>query len=210
MKKRIKYLCLIFLFVMITFLITGSVYAAFDLNTIFDKVNGEFGFSGSVSAPGFEEIQGLIETDIANVIKAVGYLVFAIATVVLGVKYIFSSIEGKSIIKETLPTFVVGIMLFYLGDKVFDLIQGAISDVGIGTSNYTTVSQNIWATVKNIVQVLAFTGIGYVGIKYLFEAPEGKAKIKEKMFPLVMGMVFVFAASELVDFIIQAGSATLT
>lgn len=199
MKKTL----IIFVIVIILFSFSCYSYAAFSFDEIFDRGNNFNGVTTeNANLTGLEDVVKQFGTDL---IKPVGYLIFAIVTVILGAKYIWSGVEGKSKLKETLPAFVVAVIFFYLAANVVTFFQDTFSSAGMDNiDNIDTVTNNIWANVSNVVQIVAFGGIVAVGIKYMFESSDGKAKLKERLFPLIVGMIFVFCAAGVVDYIITA------
>lgn len=146
---------------------------------------------------------------IIDLLRSIGYLVFSVVTVVLGLKYVWSGVEGKSQIKETLPTFVIAVVMFYLADNLYSLFSGAASSIIIGKSDFDTVAGGIRATINAVVRVGTMIGIVFLGIKYMLSSASGKADLKNSLLPLVVGMVLVYSATEIVDFIINAGSQVI-
>ena len=159
------------------------------------------------------DIAGFITGDVKRLISLIGNLVFAVTTVILGAKYIWSGFEGKSNVKETLPGFVTAVIFFYLATEITALFsvktQGSIGNTLSSIRNYRSLSGMILATVNLIVKYLSFAGIVFIGVKYMFASAENRAKIKDKLVPMVLGIVLVFSASSFVDFIISVGEQTI-
>lgn len=207
MKKKIVIAIIV---IMITLFNTENVHATF-LNNVISEGNN---FQSQDSDTGLgSEISSFINDDIKSIISLVGNLVFAVATVILGAKYIWSGVEGKSKVKESLPVFVAAVIFFYLASTLTGFFSpkttGSVGSEINGISNWSSLSGKIVGTVNQIVRYLAFAGILVIGLKYMFESSDGKAKIKERMVPMVLGMVLVFSASKVVDFIISVGEQTL-
>ncbi len=158
-------------------------------------------------------VKSYIEGDIKQLISLVGNLVFACVTVILGAKYIWSGVEGRSSVKETLPTFIAAVIFFYLAKEITDLFSpktsGSIGSSIAGITNYNSLAGGIVGTINLIVKYLAFAGIVFIGVKYMFASSDGKAQIKEKLVPMTLGIVLVFSASAVVDFIISVGQQTI-
>ncbi len=151
---------------------------------------------------------------IMQAVLAVGNLVFAIVTVTLGAKYIFSGIEGKSIIKETLPTFVVGVIFFYLASNLVffftnDAGTGVLNILFGGTPNFTTISGSIWSTISIVINTVSIAGIVFIGLRYMFAGPDSKADIKKSLLPVTLGIIFVYCAFQVLNFIVQVGNAAI-
>lgn len=196
-KMKLRKIVIIFMMLLVIGNIFQSGVYAFSLSEIFNRGNGITGSSSDYS-----EVESLVGNIGTSIVKPIGYLIFAIVTVVLGVQYIWSGYNGKSKVKETLPVFICAVVLFYLGDKVTDLFTGIFDD-NIGSVEQLT--GNIWVNVCNVVQILAFTGILFIGVKYLMENSEGRAKIKERLAPMLIGIVFVFCAANVVSAIVKIG-----
>lgn len=138
----------------------------------------------------------------------IGNVVFLIITVVLGVKYIFSGIEGKSNVKETLPTFVIGIVFFYLAENLvnfFTDIGGQVQN----TTNPNILIGSVWKTVSSIVQIVSIAGIIFIGLKYMMSPSYKKADIKNQAIAIVLGLMLVTTAVPILEFVIGIGSELL-
>lgn len=174
------------------------------LDQILDQGNGLNGrddgnFGGNIA--------NYIKNDVVPVVGVIGNLVFAAVTVILGAKYIWSGADGKSTVKETLPTFIAAVIFFYAAESLVNVFFGATG--GLNTSSYNSLANQIIGTINNVVRYAAFGGILVIGLKYMFESADGKAKIKERLVPMVLGIVLVFSATTFVNFIITIGRSTL-
>ena len=74
-------------------------------------------------------------------------------------------------------------------------------DEGMPISGVTGLAQNIWSTVTVVAQVIAFIAIIFAGIRYMFASADAKADIKKQTIILVVGAIFVFGASLIVQVI---------
>lgn len=182
------------------------------ISDIFNQGN-EFANRGNGSTTLGNKLKEVIYNDVLPIVSLIGNLIFAIVTVVLGAKYIWSGVDGKSRVKETLPGFVAAIVFFYLAIEITSLFDPNISNsIGGEISNvnsYDTAAAKIVGTINSVVKYLSFAGIAFVGIKYMFESSNGKADVKERLFPMVIGMALVYCASYFVDFIISVGKQAL-
>lgn len=80
---------------------------------------------------------------------------------------------------------------------------------GSGIGNVNTAARKIWGTVLTVVQILAFAAIVFSGVRYMFASADQKADIKKSMGILAIGAILVFAASSLVQFIVNAANDVL-
>lgn len=211
--KYIKIFICIMLIFSVTINIT-SVYGGF-LDTIFGKGNDFFTPGVTPDVEDGEDIEELgpkiteyFTKNFVPMIGDVGNLVFFVVAAFLGVKFIWSGVEGKSEVKETLPTFVVGACLFFLADNVYKFATGTFTDIIKGDS-FGTIQNSIWGTVAVVVNVLAIAGIVALGLKYMLASADTKADIKKDLVPVVIGLIFVFATSNILNFIVDAGNQVL-
>lgn len=206
MKKKIF---MSILLVLVVSIVVVNVHASSLLNNIISQGNS-FGNSGTSGGLG-NNLSNFIKGDVMDVILAVGNLIFAAITVILGAKYIWSSAEGKSEVMESLPTFVVAIIFFYLGESIVTWLTGTggLATSISGATSWSSISGKIIWIVNTIVHYAAFGGILFLGLKYMFASAEGKSQLKTNMGGLVLGMVFVFLASRAVDFIISLGESVI-
>lgn len=194
MKKKVFLtICLIFFVVAII----APVYAGL-LDDIIDQGND---FSGTSTGIG-PTISKFIKKDIVEVIAAIGNLVFAAVTVILGAKYIWSSAEGKAQVMESLPAFVVAIVFFYLGENLVTFFLNTGNEI-TSAGDWDDLSNNVIWITNTIVRYASFGGILVLGLKYMFASAEGKSKIKTDMGGFFLGIVFVFAATSVVEFIVK-------
>lgn len=219
MKLKKVLLCILML-VVITFNFYNcyakddtTIYRASLLSDIFSQGNQFYNKAASSSS------DSSIGNDIANylkesggiidLIKSMGYLVFSVVTVCLGAKYIWSGVEGKTAIKETLPTFVIAVVLFYLADNLYTLFSGTATSIFTGSASFDTVAGSIRATINVIIRVAAMAGIVFLGVKYMFASSSGRADIKNTMVPVIIGMILVYSASQVVEFIANVGNQVI-
>ena len=195
-----------FVIVLVFTVCINSVNATGILGNLFNQAQN---FKGNETKLG-SGISEFIDGNIKPIVSAIGNLIFAGVTVILGAKYIWSGYDGKSKVKETLPTFVVAVLIFYLADSITDLFfdNNAIRDTLTG--DYDSIAKTVIATVNLVVKYVSLAGIVFIGLRYMFESAEGKAKIKDKLVPMVLGIVLVFCASQFVDFIINSGTQIIT
>lgn len=193
------------LLVLVVSTVTVNIYANSFLNHIISQ-GSSFG-TGSDAGIG-SSMKSFINDKIIPIVSLIGNLVFAAVTVILGVKYIWSGAEGKSQVMESLPAFVAAVLFFYLGGTIVSWITGATSGIA-SANNWSTISGKIIGTINMVVRYVAFGGILYMGLRYMFASAEGKSQMKTSMGGVVLGITFVFMASKVVDFIIDIGEGVL-
>lgn len=196
---------------LIILIVLLTLLSAFTVNvhaTMLDEIIKQGSeFSGTSSSLG-NELSTFIKEDIMNIVSLIGNLIFAAVTVILGAKYIWSSAEGRSQVMETLPAFILAVMFFYLGEGIINWLISATSGIESATS-WDTIAGNIIWVINTIVRYATFGGILCLGLKYMFESAEGRSKMKSSMGGLVIGIIFVFLASNVVNYIIDIGESVL-
>lgn len=140
----------------------------YNLGGIFSDILGEKG-SGKL-------VDGIFQ---------IGNLIFVCVTIILGIKYAFSSITEKADVKESLIPLSIGAIFFYLAQSVYNFT----SDMFEGFSNATsldTITNKIYSGVKLVANVGAIIAIVIMGLKYMFTAADERAGLKQRMVPLVI------------------------
>ena len=149
---------------------------------------------GNVSEKSIE-----IVNQFMDIVIYVGTTLIIIATMFLGVKYMFGSVEGKSEVKESLMTLLVACVFFFGWQYIRDIIL-----IGTGGTQLFLVS-NDDASYKNlfgrllgvvimIVKVAAIVGVIYVGVRYIFSGATGKAELKGKSVYFIIGIILTFSS----------------
>ena len=164
----------------------------------------------------------IVRYDIMPVVFNIGTLIFAAVTVILGVKFIWSSAEGKSEVQEALPGFVLAVVFFYLAEPLVNFLLGSTSTItGIsnvnnlnwanagGATSWNQLAGRVIIVINYIVKYLALAGLIYLGVRYMIASAEGKASMKTNMGGAIIGIIFVFLASNVVQFFIDAGEDIL-
>ena len=205
--KYIKFFICFFMVIVVTINIT-SVYGGF-LEDIVDEGKNFFkpGSGNDVGNVG-NTISTTITDSLIPVIETVGNLIFYSVTVFLGLKYIWSGVEGKAKVKETLPTYAVAACLFYLSETIYGLATGVIEEIA-GGSTFQIIEGNLWENISLIVNILAIAGIVALGLKYMFSAADTRADIKKDMLPVVIGLVLVYSVTNILSFLVTAGGQVL-
>ena len=195
-------------------LLISSVYASNFMDSVFSQGSGFFNPS-SAGSSGNDTIGGSISAllkengGIIDLIKAIGNLVILIVAIFLGLKYVFSSIEGKANIKESLPNFAVGVIFFYLASSITDFGKG-IGEAIIGSgSSWATIEGNVYTTVTTIANTFAIIGIVLMGVKYMITSAEQKADVKKQLLPMVIGLIIVYSSVNVVNFFIKVGEGLI-
>lgn len=164
----------------IIFLLFGNVIYATDWWT---QAGGFFNPATAGSSP---YLSGL--TDLKTLIEVIGNLVFFAVTVILGVKYIWGGADAKANIKDSLITLIIAATAFY----GWDLIQNMFAAGNLIGSTAEDTAQKIYNIVIYIANFVAIAGIVYVGVRYLMAGAAGRADLKAKSVPIMLGIIMVY------------------
>lgn len=155
----------------------------------------------SLGTDGIKKLSDLVNfvgKDLIEIFQTIGtYLMYG-AILFFGVRTIWSGATGKAQFKELLPYLLLGIVFFYLAEDVVNL-----ATIIFDRHDYVNYASGLWRSVINIVKVLAFGGIIFTGIKFLFASSEGKADIKSSLFSILIGCILVFASSTVVSIVLD-------
>lgn len=165
-----------------------------DLGTLSNRLQG-LEDSGTLSQ--FDDFNSIIEDDILGMVLKIGrYLIYA-ALLFFGVRCIWEGASGKAQFKAMLPYLLVALVFFYSGRGLVNVVQSVFD-----TYDYENYGADVFATIIYIVRILAFAGILFTGVKLMFASPEAKADVKSHLIPIIIGCLFVFSSSFIVDVIV--------
>lgn len=147
-------------------------------------------------------IPGML-SELQSLVFDIGNIIFIVVTAFLGVKYIWGGVDSKFSVKNSLVTLVVAAIVFYGWNAVTDILnvkELLTEDSALGYQNFATT---IYNTIMYIVNVAAIGGIIYIGIKYMMAGADGKAEMKLKLIPVIMGIIMVYGTLNLINFILD-------
>lgn len=149
---------------------------------------------GNVSEKSIE-----IVNQFMDIVNYVGTTLIIIATMFLGVKYMFGSVEGKSEVKESLVTLLVACVFFFGWQYIRDIILIGTSGtqlflVSNDDPSYKNLFGRLLAVVMMVVKVAAIVGVIYVGVRYIFSGATGKAELKGKSAYFIIGIILTFSS----------------
>lgn len=116
----------------------------------------------------------------------------------------------KKFMLRVMPIVLVALLI--VGNTVFAADVNNIwnaGNTGNGIPKIDNAVSKVWATVLTVLQIAAVGAIVFAGVKYMFAAADQKAEIKNGMIGLVVGAILVFAASTVVQFIINASNEVI-
>lgn len=141
---------------------------------------------------------------IRSMIFDVGNVIFILVTAFLGVKYIWGGVDSKFSVKNSLMTLVVAAIVFYGWNAVTDIldIQGLLTG-NTSASGVDGFVGKVYNTIMYIINFAAVGGIIYIGIRYMMAGADGKAEMKLKGIPIIMGIIMVYGTVNLINFILK-------
>lgn len=202
-KKNIFFMLILLLFVGT---IGTEVLAANGLEWWDKSTNWYSGGSSNIGV-GSDMLDG-----IAGLVEIVGTAVIAIATVVIGAKYMLGTVQGKVEAKENLITLLVACFFFFGWTNIRGLLitGNATGENGLSGStqliffqggNLQSTFSQIFTFVVLIAKLLCVLAIIYMGVKYIFAGANAKAQLKEKSPAMIIGIILIFCAVNVVGFI---------
>lgn len=140
-----------------------------------------------------------------EMILIVGTTVIVIATIYLGVKMMFGSVEARADSKEGLFNLLVACIFFFgwnsLKKLLIDSDTNNLVFLSGSNSNIGDPVGRIFVSITYVLQFAAIIGIIYVGIKYIFAGVEGKTDLKEKSGWFLIGIILAFCSTGFLTFI---------
>lgn len=122
----------------------------------------------------------------------------------------------KKIIKG-LCVLVLLVVAFNIAYDVFALGEGFDPNAFNTNVANGSVDPGIQTPIKRVVhyitlvvEVLAIGGVVFLGVKYMYAGSSDKANIKQTLIYAVIGVIFVFAASSVVDFFLGIGKDVIS
>ncbi|MDD2627639.1 MAG: hypothetical protein PHR25_00080 [Clostridia bacterium] len=201
MKKMKKIITVMIVMIVIT----STIYAGGFNSSVFGKGGTFFEKNNQAYNTGIgEKLASLLTTgEIFDLLISIGNFIFASVTIILGIKYIFSGIEGKAQIKDSLLNLVVGIVFFYLASTLKNGFFGIFEDV-LGTEeSLEPLLSRLYSILIWVADLLAVTGVIIIGLRYMMTSADGKAELKKRMMPVILGILFIYSAMHVIQFIID-------
>ena len=209
MKKNKMFMLVVFfiLVIMGNFFI-NLIYASEDGLVWWDKASDWY-----VNGESTVGISSNLLSGIANMIEIIGTAVIAIVTLVLGIKYMTGTVQGKTEVKENLVNLLVACLFFFGWANIRDLliVGNATVEGGInGNTTFLTFFRNgdissafsqIFTFLLMAAQTVAVFVILYLGVKYIFAGANAKAELKQKSPAMIIGIILIFCTVSVVRFI---------
>ena len=198
-----KKIMAIMIVIVVMFCSIQTVFATSD-NSWWGQANNFLsGFKGGNTQIGNTTVEKIVVflDPIVNLVRVVGNMIFVAVTVILGVKYIWGGVESKASVKDSLVTLVVAALVFYGWNTLSALLMNGNNLSFIGGTAETT-ARTIYSYVIYIANFLAVGGLVYIGARYMMAGAEGRAQLKTKGVPVVLGIIMVYATITFLNLIV--------
>lgn len=216
MKRKILFTC--FILVCLLFIGVGNSFILADTTDYGSWWNGATSwYKDGSSNVGVDEN---VLSGISNIVEVIGTAVIAIVTVVLGMKYMLGSAQGKSEVKENLIGLIVACTFFFGWASIRDLLiignatgdnglTGATHLVFFGDGNLESALSQIFSFILIVAKFIAVAVIAYNGMKYIFAGAEAKAQLKQKTPIMIVGIILIFCTITFIEFIVSAVNSAI-
>lgn len=193
MDKLTKKIGIIFALLLIVFTFYNMTYAS-------DFWNGATDWYKDGSIPQIPADAKAVIDVLVNYINVIGTAIFMIATAVLGIKYIYGSVESKADVKESLVTWLVAALFFFGYSAISNLLYGSNTFI-LQSDTFAGMVGKVYSTFVYIANLLGIAAVIYIGIKYMLSGASGKADIKAKSAQFILGIIFAFSALNILSFV---------
>lgn len=155
---------------------------------------------GSYQTP--EQVNTIIKT-FTDMINVAGTTIIVVATIVLGIKYIIGTVESQTSAKEGLINLFIACIFFFGWTSIKNLLFPGNNFIFTSDNDvtYTNIVGRLFSTFTYIAQFIVVISIIYVGIKYIFSGATGKSELKGKSVYFIIGIILVFATTNVLSFI---------
>lgn len=146
---------------------------------------------------------GNIIATFEDMVLVVGTAVISIATIFLGIKFMYGSAEAKADTKEGLINLLVACLFFFGWNSIKNLLfpNNGLIFLNPFDTDYTNPIGRIYSVFVYIAQIAAVVAIIYVGLKYIFAGVQGKTELKAKSGMFLVGIILAFCSTGFLTYI---------
>ena len=201
MKKRITILTVIITIITITSIIIPQVVQAdFNGSRMKQKVEEAINDENEIN---------IVKNEFSDVIKKLsdlGSIISVIALLLLGIKYMVSSVDEKAEYKSRMGVYLLGAIFVFAISRVLAIIQ-EIGGTIIQSGSVEEAGQRVVTIISVIGSIISVVILVMLGIKYMGGSLEEKSQYKNAMLPYLLGAVIVFAASQIAGVVYRVAIA---
>ncbi len=198
-NKIINIIVLLF----VIFNISSSTILASGSNKDFwGNANSWFSSAQNAGANSSKKNKEIIDT-MEDMILVVGTAAISIATIFLGIKYMFGSADSKADCKQSLMNLLVACVFFFGWNSIKNVLMPGNRFVffSVSDATYKDPVARFYDIFVYIAQFAAIIAIIYVGVKYIFAGVQGKADLKEKSGMFLIGIILAFCSTGFLTYI---------
>ena len=208
MKKFIRILSMCLLIFMVF-----SVSVQATSSDFWGQASSWFGKTQSVDKNKIDEIEGVenILDSFLSMLNILGTTVIVSVTIILGIKFMFGSVEGQTSAKQGLVTLLVACVFFFGFNSLKNLLYPNGQLIFFSSSDRTIEAPvgRAFAYVKFFGNIFAFIAIVWVGVKYIFSGVDGRADLKKQSVQFIIGLIMTFATVNFLSLISDAVNQAL-
>ena len=144
-----------------------------------------------------------IVNEFIDMVNVIGTTIIVIATIVLGIKYIFGSVDSKADVKESLITLFVACIFFFGWTSIKNVLfpNNNFALISNSDTTYKDLVGRVFSLVVYFANVAAILGVIYVGVRYIFSGANGRAELKGKAIYFLIGIILTFATVSFLTFL---------
>ncbi|MEG2646184.1 MAG: hypothetical protein RSA08_04050 [Clostridia bacterium] len=139
--------------------------------------------------------------DFSNYINIAGTSIIVIVTIILGIKYIYGSSEGKAEVKNSLTTLIIACVFFFGWNTISTIFITNTNEFTLQANTFQDMMKKIFGTFVYIAQYFMIGSVIYVGVKYIFGGAEGKANFKAKSAQFILGIILAWSSVSFLTFV---------
>lgn len=141
-------------------------------------------------------------SELIDIIDLVGTVIITLATMILGIKFMISSAEGKSEVKQNLSTLLVACVFFFGWDSIKNLVfPNDNFFLTNGASDYKSIIAKVYSLAVFVLEIVAVIVIIYIGVKYIFSGATGKSNLKGKSAEFIIGIILTFCTISFLSYL---------
>ena len=200
-RKNIIFVCVLMMFINLFFCSYIDAASNTDVDSMWKSATQWFKNvdSNNNSQEATDIINGFV-----GIVNVIGTTVIVIATIFLGIKYIFGSVDSKADVKESMITLLIACVFFFGWTNISKILFPGNKFILVDTvhdESYKDLVGRVFNIVIYVFNIMALLGVIYVGVRYLFSGASGRADLKAKTPFFIIGIILSFATVSFLTFL---------
>lgn len=206
--KKMRKMTIAFILVILAFITINNVYAA-------TPEWWGVAYNWIIGGKAEVEMDTTVLDGLSDTLEVIGTGVIAIATVVVGIRYVFGTVEGKVKAKESLMNLIVACIFFFGWSGIRGmLISGSATAQGgykliFFDGDLSVTFARLFTFLVMIGKVLTIIAIIYMGVKFVFAGADARAQLKEKAPSVIIGIVLIFCTTTFLGILVNVITETI-